>query len=106
VGEVDELQDSVDERVAERDERIDRAVRQPDDRDAEELRRLLDQVDEKPGRDEAEQQEPDNACELRPASPGEELVGGPRLRLRALSIAQLSVPFKRAGRANALPAIE
>jgi hypothetical protein len=37
VGEVDQLQDSVDERVAERDERIDRARRQADQEDVEEV---------------------------------------------------------------------
>ena len=45
VREVDQLEDPVDERVAERDERVHGAVRQPDERDREEVRRPLDEVD-------------------------------------------------------------
>ena len=41
VREVDQLQDAVDERVAERDEAVDRPVRQPDQADVDELRRAL-----------------------------------------------------------------
>ncbi len=40
VREVDELEDPVDQRVAERDKRVDRAVRQADQEDAEELGRI------------------------------------------------------------------
>ena len=39
VGEVDQLEDAVDERVAERDEPVDGAVREPDQEEAVELRR-------------------------------------------------------------------
>ena len=39
VREVDQLEDPVDERVAERDERVDGAVREPDERDGEEVGR-------------------------------------------------------------------
>ena len=48
VGEVDQLDDSVDERVAQRDERVDRAVRDPDQRDFEEAVRRLDRVLDQP----------------------------------------------------------
>ena len=48
VREVDQLEDPVDERVAERDERVHGAVRQPDERDREEVRRPLLEVDREP----------------------------------------------------------
>ena len=48
VGEVDQLEDSVDERVPECDERIDAPDRQPDQHHLGPLGRCLDQVDEKP----------------------------------------------------------
>ena len=48
VGEVDQLEDAVDERVAERDEAVDRAVREADQEQAVELGRRLDQVDAEP----------------------------------------------------------
>ena len=51
VGEVDELEDPVDERVAERDEAVDRAVRQADQEEAVELGRVVDEVDAEPERD-------------------------------------------------------
>ena len=38
VGEVDQLQDAVDERVAERDDAVDRAAREPVEADVDELR--------------------------------------------------------------------
>ena len=41
VREVDQLQDSVDERVAEGDEAVDEPVRQPDQPDLDELLRVL-----------------------------------------------------------------
>ena len=44
VREVDQLEDAVDERVAERHERVDRPVRQADERDVEELGRVVDEV--------------------------------------------------------------
>jgi hypothetical protein len=59
VREVDQLQDAVDERVAERDEGVEGAVRQPDQEDAEEGVPVLDQVDDKPGGDEADQRQPE-----------------------------------------------
>ena len=43
VREVDQLEDAVDERVAERDERVERAVRDADEEHAEELLRCLDE---------------------------------------------------------------
>jgi len=52
VGEVDQLDDPVDERVSERDERIDRAVRDPDQRDFEEAVRRVDRVLDQPEADE------------------------------------------------------
>jgi hypothetical protein len=48
VGKIDQLQDPVDERVAERDQRVDRAGRQPDQEDVAEVRRRLVEVDRKP----------------------------------------------------------
>ena len=59
VGEVDQLEDAVDERVAERDERVERAVRQPDQEDPEELVPVLRQVDAQPDDDERDEGEPD-----------------------------------------------
>ena len=48
VGEVDQLEDAVDEGVAERDEPVDGAVRDADQERREELVRGLDQVDDEP----------------------------------------------------------
>jgi len=59
VGEVDQLQDPVDERVAERDEGVERAVRQPDEEDPEEQVPVLRQVDAQPEDDEPDEDEPD-----------------------------------------------
>ena len=47
VREVDQLEDPVDERVAERDEPVDGAVRRSDDRDVEEARRVLEELQER-----------------------------------------------------------
>jgi hypothetical protein len=59
--EVDQLQDAVDERVAQRDERVDTAVRQPDEADVEELARIIDQVRPEPEDDQPDEAEPDPA---------------------------------------------
>ena len=48
VGEVDQLEDAVDERVPERDERVDAARREPDQEHREEVRRRLHDVDGEP----------------------------------------------------------
>jgi len=66
VGEVDQLEDPVDERVAERDERVDRPGRQADQEDVEEVRRLLDQVDDQPRDDQRDEAEPDDGQGRRP----------------------------------------
>jgi hypothetical protein len=65
VGEVDQLEDAVDERVAERDEREDGALRQPDDEDVEEIRRVLGEVDQQPDCDESNEREPENGRQTR-----------------------------------------
>jgi hypothetical protein len=59
VGEVDQFEDAVDERVAEGDERVQRAVRQPDEEDPEELVPVLRQIDAQPDDDEADEGQPD-----------------------------------------------
>jgi hypothetical protein len=65
VGEVDELEDPVDERVAERDERVDRPVREADQEDVGEFGRVLDQVDPDPNRDEEDEAEAEDREEAR-----------------------------------------
>ena len=107
--EVDQLQDPVDERVAERDERVDRAVRQTDDGDLEEVGRLLDQVDEQPEPDEHEEREAEDARELRATPPGEDLVQALRSRSTPsgpLTPSLIAHPRTGRGRATALPASE
>ena len=59
MGEVDQLEDAVDERVAERDEGVERAVRQSDEEDAEEQVPVLGQVDAQPGEYERDEGQPD-----------------------------------------------
>jgi hypothetical protein len=71
VGEVDQLQDPVDERVAERDEGVDRAGREPDQEDVEERRRVLDQVDEQPDAQQRDQSEADDRQRRRTPSAAE-----------------------------------
>jgi hypothetical protein len=69
VGEVDQLQDSVDERVAESDQRVDRALRQADQEDVEEVGRVVDQVVRKPGDEQQDEPQPDEGeCRRPPAS--------------------------------------
>jgi hypothetical protein len=58
VGEVDQLEDAVDERVAERDQRVDAARRDPDQEDVEEVGRRPDQVDDQPDGEEPDEDEP------------------------------------------------
>jgi hypothetical protein len=71
VGEVDQLQDPVDEGVAERDQRVDRAVADADEGDGEEVSRGLDEVDRQPQSNEREEAEPDDRNDAR-AQPGKE----------------------------------
>jgi hypothetical protein len=66
VREVDQQQDAVDQRVAERDERVDGAVGQPDKEDLGEQGRRLDQVDDEPEDDEPDEREPDQRRDARP----------------------------------------
>ena len=65
VGEVDELEDPVDERVPERDEPVDRAVRRADDRDVQEPRRVLEELDREPEDDQREEEQPDRVDQAR-----------------------------------------
>ncbi len=65
VGEVDELEDAVDERVAERDERVESAFRQSDERDVDEVRRPLHEVDHEPGDQQCDEQERDHGHDVR-----------------------------------------
>jgi hypothetical protein len=67
VREVDQLQDPVDEGVPERDDTVDRAARQAVERDVDELRRALEEVDDEPEPDERHQAEADAVDELRVA---------------------------------------
>jgi hypothetical protein len=57
VGEVDELENPVDERVAERDQRVNRPVREADQEDVDEFGRVLDQIDPEPNRNENDEDE-------------------------------------------------
>src|SRR5205814_9551208 len=65
VGEVDQLEDPVHECVAESDERVDGAVRQPDERDGEEVRRTLLEVDGEPQDEQTEQKPGRGGCRVR-----------------------------------------
>jgi len=55
VREVDQLQDAVDEGVAERDEAVDGPVGQPDEEDLDEVARRLDEVDDEPEDDQPDE---------------------------------------------------
>jgi hypothetical protein len=66
VGEVDQLQDPVDERVAERDQRVDRALRQADQEDVEEIGRVVDQVVREPGNEQGDESQSDEGEGRRP----------------------------------------
>jgi hypothetical protein len=55
VREVDQLQDPVDERVADRDEPVDGPIRQPDQEDLDEVARALEEVDDEPDPDQADE---------------------------------------------------
>jgi len=55
VSEVDQLEDAVDERVAEGDEGVEGAIRESDEEDAEEEIPVLRQVDAQPGEDEGDE---------------------------------------------------
>jgi hypothetical protein len=55
VREVDQLQDAVDERVAERDQPVDGAVRDPDQEDVDERRRPLGEVADQPDEEQGDE---------------------------------------------------
>jgi hypothetical protein len=55
VGEVDQLEDAVDERVAEGDESVEGSVRQPDEEDAEKERPVIDEVLRQPRDDDRDE---------------------------------------------------
>jgi len=65
VGEVDQLEDAVDERVAERDECVERTVREPDLEDPKEQVPVLDQIDDQPSDDEGDEEQPDRWNDVR-----------------------------------------
>jgi hypothetical protein len=71
VGEVDQLQDPVDERVAERDESVDGAVTDAYEGNGEEVARGFDEIDRKPQSDERKKTQPDDRDDAR-AQPGKE----------------------------------
>jgi hypothetical protein len=60
VREVDQLEDSVDERVAECDQGVDRSGGDPDQKDIEEVGRGLDRVDREPGEQQQDEDDPDD----------------------------------------------
>ncbi len=70
VGEVDQLEDPVHERVAESDEGVERAVGEADEEDLEEVGGVLDRVDDEPGDDRRDERQPDvGRCLRDPALP-------------------------------------
>ena len=78
VREVDQLQDSVDERVAERDQAVDGAVRDPDQQHVQELARILDEVADHPDHDKHDERRSHDADHARgdePAKGGQRGVG-------------------------------
>jgi RNA polymerase-interacting CarD/CdnL/TRCF family regulator len=64
VREVDQLEDAVDERVAERDERVEGSLRDTDQQDPAEVVRSLDEVDPEPDQNERDEQQTDGARRL------------------------------------------
>ena len=68
VGEVDQLEDAVDQRVPERDQRVDHAERQPDQEEVDPVRGGLDEVDEEPDADQRDEKEPEDLDRLRPVA--------------------------------------
>ena len=77
MGEVDQLENAVHERVAQRDQRVDRPVRDPDQQHLDEPRRPLGEVDPEPDekqRDEEQAQRADHRDGREP--PAERLSGG------------------------------
>jgi hypothetical protein len=64
VREVDQLEDAVDERVAERDERVESSLRYTDQQDPPEVVRSLDEVDPEPDQNERDEQQTDGARRL------------------------------------------
>ena len=69
MGEVDQLQDPVDERVAERDDGEDAPGRDADQRDVDELLRIVDEVAEEDEGEEADEDEPDDREGARAVAP-------------------------------------
>jgi hypothetical protein len=55
VREIDQLEDAVDERVAERDEGVQRPLRDPDQEDSEEGVRVLREIDAEPRENDGDQ---------------------------------------------------
>jgi hypothetical protein len=80
VGEVDQLQDPVDERVAERDERVDRALREADQEDGEEVLRAGDEVVRQPRQEQRDEREADQRQDGGPLPPPRDPAPGGLLR--------------------------
>ena len=78
VREVDQLQDPVDERVAERDEAVDEAVRQPDQPDLDELLGSFDEVPDQPDPDQGEQRGTEERRDARLTEPVERVASVPQ----------------------------
>jgi hypothetical protein len=65
VREVDQLEDAVDERITERDERVESSLRDTDQKDSAEVVRRLDEVDAEPREDDQDKQDSDGPRYLR-----------------------------------------
>jgi hypothetical protein len=103
VGEVDERQDSVDERVSERDERVDGTRRQADEEDVEELGRVVDEVTDEDCDENADEGESDDRVDAR-ARPVEERRNGRRWFSAGLNC-DGSILERNRGRTKALPRV-
>jgi hypothetical protein len=101
VGEVDQLQDSVDEGVTERDQRVDRALRQADQEDGEEVLRLVDQVVPEPDQEEGDQDQPDDRQRRGTLPPA-----AARRRLLGAGIDRDRVILRRSDGRSALPPVK
>jgi hypothetical protein len=66
VGEVDQLQDAVDERVAERDQRVDRSRGDADQENGEEVARRANEVDDEPRDEQSNEEQAQQRCAARP----------------------------------------
>src|SRR6266487_1882487 len=67
--EVDQLEDAVDERIAERNEGVESALGNADQEDPAEIIRGFDEIDAEPGEDDEDQQEPDGLAGSRAEIP-------------------------------------